>query len=533
MKKIRFAILLSLSIGSCQIQAQDVWVWAHGSDTLYGKGQFGTLGTPAVSNLPGSRYGGATWKDAEGNFWLFGGQGYGANQYGALNDLWKFNPETNQWTWVKGSKLSNDFGSYGTKGTASAANLPASRSDAVTWVDANGNLWLFGGIDPSAELNDLWKYNVTANQWTWMKGSSATKQAGIYGTKGVEAAANTPGARDNAVSWTDKTGNLWLFGGSSNNGLLNDLWKYNVSTNNWTWVGGSNITNQVGVYGTKGTPSAANVPGAREGAVSWTDKDGHLWLFGGSFVESFSKVVLNDAWKYNIATGQWTWIKGANTTNAVGSYGVKGTSNANNTPGARAEAASWTDAEGQLWLFGGGTGYGASSGGRLSDLWRLDPASQQWVWLSGPSSPNSFGNYQPKGTINANSTPGGRGRPMTWADGNGKLWLFGGWGYAKTSTVGPLNDLWKFGTFLNTETEESDVSSDKWMIYPNPSEGLLKMDLKRPTEIAIYGPDGTEIRNEIAPSGLYSIDLSNYSPGIYLVKAQLNGQATLYKLIKK
>ena len=31
--------------------------------------------------------------------------------------------------------------------------------------------------------------------WTWMSGSNTTYQLGIYGTKGVAAAANIPGAR--------------------------------------------------------------------------------------------------------------------------------------------------------------------------------------------------------------------------------------------------------------------------------------------------------------------------------------------------
>jgi hypothetical protein len=40
----------------------------------------------------------------------------------------------------------------------------------------------------------------------------------------------TPGARDNPISWTDTSGNVWLFGGfgfgasSSQGGDLNDLW---------------------------------------------------------------------------------------------------------------------------------------------------------------------------------------------------------------------------------------------------------------------------------------------------------------------
>jgi len=46
--------------------------------------------------------------------------------------------------------------------------------------------------------------------------------------------------------------------------------------NEWTWVSGSNLPNQPGVYGTLGTPAAANVPGWRTGAASWTDKSGNL-----------------------------------------------------------------------------------------------------------------------------------------------------------------------------------------------------------------------------------------------------------------
>ena len=51
-----------------------------------------------------------------------------------------------------------------------------------------------------------------ANQWTWMSGTNSVDQPGIYGTKGMAAAANQPGGREGSVSWTDATGNLWLFG---------------------------------------------------------------------------------------------------------------------------------------------------------------------------------------------------------------------------------------------------------------------------------------------------------------------------------
>ena len=66
-------------------------------------------------------------------------------------------------------------------------------------------------------------------QWTWVSGDSKVYQLGDYGTKGVAASTNKPGARYCSVSWTDSKDNLWLFGGrelSNDNFTLNDLWKF-------------------------------------------------------------------------------------------------------------------------------------------------------------------------------------------------------------------------------------------------------------------------------------------------------------------
>jgi len=53
--------------------------------------------------------------------------------------------------------------------------------------------------------------------WTWKGGSSTVgsngAQPGVYGTLGTPAAGNIPGGREEASSWTDSSGNRWLFGG--------------------------------------------------------------------------------------------------------------------------------------------------------------------------------------------------------------------------------------------------------------------------------------------------------------------------------
>jgi hypothetical protein len=69
-----------------------------------------------------------------------------------------------------------------------------------------------------------------------MDGSSTGNQPGVYGTLGAPAAGNVPGPHVGAASWTDLSGNLWLFGGygSDANGnwnALNDLWEYTLPNN--------------------------------------------------------------------------------------------------------------------------------------------------------------------------------------------------------------------------------------------------------------------------------------------------------------
>src|ERR1700730_3207042 len=68
----------------------------------------------------------------------------------------------------------------------------------------------------------------------------------------------------------------------------------------WTWMSGANTSGQIGVYGTQGTASPSNAPGAREGSVTWKDKSGNLWLFGGSGIDTTgTNGRHNDLWKFD------------------------------------------------------------------------------------------------------------------------------------------------------------------------------------------------------------------------------------------
>ena len=134
----------------------------------------------------------------------------------------------------------------------------------------------------------------TANEWTWMSGSSPVTganggQPGVYGSQGVAGAGNVPGSRGySGTGWTDSSGTLWLFGGlgydsTGNQGNLNDLWEFSPGHDEWSWLSGSNtlgtgtcgtLNGQFGVYGPQGTPATTNVPGGRQAHVGWIDTSG-------------------------------------------------------------------------------------------------------------------------------------------------------------------------------------------------------------------------------------------------------------------
>jgi hypothetical protein len=86
--------------------ANGEWTWMGGSGIVGGgdfysgvgsvgtyAGVYGTLGTEASTNTPGSRAWAVGWSDSSGNLWLFGGEGFDSTEtQGWLNDLWEYKP---------------------------------------------------------------------------------------------------------------------------------------------------------------------------------------------------------------------------------------------------------------------------------------------------------------------------------------------------------------------------------------------------------------------------------------------------------
>jgi hypothetical protein len=412
--------------------------------------------------------------------------------------------------YVATTESSNNYAAITTPlypfGVLAPANLgfPGGRDFAASWTDNQGRKWLFGGEgypypSPYAKqlpglLNDLWVYDgtwVPANLPTFinLSGNYQVNPApmevvfgnGVYGTLNVASPlVNTPGARWGSSTWTDSAGNLWMFGGQGINALggevlLNDVWEWipgnppspnpigtavNAGTysGQWIWRGGTDGTTPAllnGSYGSMGVPSTLNLPGGRWAAATSVDSTGaNVWLFGGQGYDATGNLgILGDLWKYNIASGQWTWVAGPNTASPNGVYGTQGMAAVNNAPGGRQAAVLWVDASGNVWLYGGfgfdSAGTGAPQGAILNDLWEF--SGGEWAWVSGNHLANQTGTYGTQATSNlstgaAGNVPGSRWGARGWTDASSNLWFFGGWGYGSTATdpTGFLDDTWEY-----------------------------------------------------------------------------------------
>jgi energy-coupling factor transporter transmembrane protein EcfT len=137
---------------------------------------------------------------------------------------------------------------------------------------------------PLGTLNDIWAFNTTSKLWQWKGGSQLADVPPQYTTDPLTLTPPNPGSREGTSTWVEHTESgediLYLFGGTAGEEMYhNDVWKYNLTSNAWTWVAGSNLTGGGSEYNLS-VPGGAS-PSARSGSASWVGPDGLLYLFGG------------------------------------------------------------------------------------------------------------------------------------------------------------------------------------------------------------------------------------------------------------
>lgn len=537
MKRILLACAL-FHIAIFSSAQENMWAWIKGDTVGAFPAVFGEQGVPGMANSPSGAYNALGWVDNDGMFWMMGGSGY----FGWRNDLWRFNPETLEWTWMKGSQEGNDPGSYGEMGVPAESNTPPSRGfGSANWTDLDGNLWMYGGYSNYSATSgahyhaDMWKYDVESNMWTWMNGPQESLPPPVYGMAGVPSADNHPGARSEVcANWVDLEGNLWLFGGMGgieDDFINNDLWMYDVELNQWAFIRGDQIDGAPSVYGTQGVPDEQNQPSGRNAYGSWVDSEGNFWLMGG-YESSASKC--NDLWRYNPYLNEWTWMKGASESGSLGHYGTQGVFDIQNEPPARFEnKVNWVKCD-RLFMFGGNLSalVGDTYQNWLNDLWVYDINTNRWAWLKGDSlgvTPSAH--YSEMGVFDEENTPMGTSGSLVWFDGEESAYLFGGYRHVSSADFNGVSpEIWQYKMEeLECPLGTNDrITTANFEAYPNPTSGWLNLRLAkasaRDMELVISNTVGQELAKmtlrdvnehtliaipESIPNGIYMFTLSD------------------------
>lgn len=370
--------------------------------------------------------------------------------------FWVFDLDIHQW---KCLEPDDSIVNWGEMGVFSDSNNPGEReNNGITWTDNSGNLYLLNGSGNS--YNDLWKYDISLNQWAWIDGyNNSSGTNGNSGEIGIESSDFFPSHRNYASAISDGNSYVYIYGGAGGawgNVKRTDLWRYNTNNNSWTllyknpnpseYVNAQNIV-QIGVE------DEMNHPGYLIDYTSWYS-NGYLWYFSGcsQLLSPESDDCYNQVWKFNLSNGLWTCVKFPGSLDVE--YGEQGISSELNTPPSLFRVRYSTVIGDDFYFFGGFDPCGYMdvncTEGRTDNhnsLWKYNMITNQWTWIKGNKKKNILGLYGKKGEENEKNVPSARHNSFLWSEGN-NIFIFGGNG-ASSGIYDGYFDVWKFNLMTN------------------------------------------------------------------------------------
>ena len=211
--------------------------------------------------------------------------------------------------------------------------------------------------------------------------------------------------------WYDGNDGIYIYGGYGL-GFRTNVWKYSISMNEWVWLTGSELTEDIEVAGVKGIPSPNNTPGIRaENETCWTYEN-KLWFACGQN----STLASSSIWHFNISTLEWTWVHGPLIYTSVSVKGVQGVFDESNYPSSRFTWTKWSHEEDAFLFSGDGT----------NDLWHFNSDSLAWRFLG---EGNGFPYWEDYCDYNEDNKPSPSSEMQTAEVFDGcreVLWIFGG-----------------------------------------------------------------------------------------------------------
>ena len=217
-------------------------------------------------------------------------QGYGGGT-GRLDDFYSFSFDTCTWQEVR----------------VLSAEKPGCRENNGVVIGDSSRVYLFGGYNGTAWLNDLWMFDIDTQRWTCIQESSdprddgfdsaleAHRPAGAGGNGGaivggggngassLSSRGRVPSRRFGYVSVVHNN-KFVLFGGFDGSRWLNDMYEFDFATKTWTEI---RARGQL--------PSVRSCP-------AWAKDDTHVYIQGGyDGVER-----KDDFFACDLATYTWT-----------------------------------------------------------------------------------------------------------------------------------------------------------------------------------------------------------------------------------
>jgi len=110
-----------------------------------------------------------------------------------MNDMWRYSLEDNAWNQME------------TK-AASSGGPPKRRSHGMTII--KNTIYMFGGANGDKTLADLWKFDIASSSWTELSSS------------------NRPSRRSRMAFISDGQSNMFMFGGFDSANYRYDLWHF-------------------------------------------------------------------------------------------------------------------------------------------------------------------------------------------------------------------------------------------------------------------------------------------------------------------
>jgi hypothetical protein len=357
-------------------------------------------------------------------------------------------------TYWSGSKTMTPVAVPSERWLFSSSNQVGTRYHTITFYDEVKNaIFVYGGDSFNQWgfiiRNDMWINDLSRpfdNQWSWVHGSSDYYAPGVYGTLGEASNQTYPGARTDPSHFYDtETRKMCLFHGygltttSSSNGVINDMWCYDVEANTFTWEDG---TTTLQTYPTLdvGVEASLSAMGGLYGAGGAYDQENKLfYMFGGNTMSGHSNIV----WKYDVQSGTVTALSGTFYSDpaVVANPGQFSTSN---FPSGR-RSTTFILVDNKLVVYGG-EGYARDASDEssifsyLCEAWIYDLDTNEWAFAAG----SLYGNVD--GVYSGDSPyPKCRAFPVMFHDAaHNAVLIHGGVSKIGTDSYARLGDQWVF-----------------------------------------------------------------------------------------